>query len=528
MASNSGQEFTVRIARNQNKKHSILKFNESNNVDFTKCGSAKLERENNLKEFKTAHDIDVMPKYGAGSEFGRDQREETRKRKYGIMTKRYKPEDQPWLLKLGSGKQSRRFKGTKEGTVADNARYYIFTQCSDGAFEASPVDSWYNFAPIIKYKYLNSEEAEEEFTRRDRTLNYFSVMVKKRLKNDPDEPDEAEAKAKVFKKKKGKKDFMLTEMDEWADISDDDDDDDNSDNPEKSDDDAPKKKKDKGGKKKKGKIEGKKNSDDEAVEESDSFDEGAEVDYMTSSDSDDDLMYSKDKDREDSNKYSEKGVEDEDGLRKLMSSDEEEEEQEKPKTGEEEEEADGEPAENKEADKSKDSDTSSSSSSESDSDPEKDSNFASAFFLEKKKKKSAPQRRPSNESEGSKSMPGSRSATPTKGSTEAPPKAAKKKTETEGPLVKKPRLEQSSSTASISSTASLSSSGNEGVTEETVRRYLMRKPMTAVELLQKFKSKNTGMSKQAMVTTIANIVKKLNPEKTKVKDKMYLFIKKKE
>ena len=45
---------------------------------------------------------------------------------------------------------------------------------------------------------------------------------------------------------------------------------------------APKKKKPKGKQKKK--LEGKKNSDDEAVEESDSFDEGAEVDYMTSSD----------------------------------------------------------------------------------------------------------------------------------------------------------------------------------------------------------------------------------------------------
>ena len=75
---------------------------------FTFSVKAKLERENNLKEFKTAHDIDVMPKFGAGSEFGRDQREEARKRKYGIMIKKYNPDDQPWLLKLGSGKQARK------------------------------------------------------------------------------------------------------------------------------------------------------------------------------------------------------------------------------------------------------------------------------------------------------------------------------------------------------------------------------------------------------------------------------------
>ena len=54
----------------------------------------------------------------------------------------------------------------------------------------------------------------------------------------------------------------------------------------------------------------------------------------------------------------------------------------------------------------------------------------------------------------------------------------------------------------------------------------MRKPMTTIDLLQKFKSKNTGMSKELIVTTIAKILKRLNPEKSKVKDKLYLFIKK--
>lgn len=64
-----------------------------------------MERENNLREFKTAHDIDLQPKYGAGSEFGREQKEEARRKKYGIMKKRYNPNDQPWIMKIGSGKQ---------------------------------------------------------------------------------------------------------------------------------------------------------------------------------------------------------------------------------------------------------------------------------------------------------------------------------------------------------------------------------------------------------------------------------------
>ena len=49
-----------------------------------------------------------MPKFGAGSEFGREQKEEARRKKYGIMVKRYNPDDQPWLMKLGGGKQARK------------------------------------------------------------------------------------------------------------------------------------------------------------------------------------------------------------------------------------------------------------------------------------------------------------------------------------------------------------------------------------------------------------------------------------
>lgn len=53
----------------------------------------------------------------------------------------------------------------------------------------------------------------------------------------------------------------------------------------------------------------------------------------------------------------------------------------------------------------------------------------------------------------------------------------------------------------------------------------MRKPMTATELLQKFKSKKTGLSSEQLVNTIAIILKRLNPEKQRIKDKLYLSIK---
>ena len=69
---------------------------------------ATLVRENNLKEYKLSNDLDQMPKFGAGSEYGRDMREEARRKKYGIMVKKYNPEDQPWQLKSGKGKEAKK------------------------------------------------------------------------------------------------------------------------------------------------------------------------------------------------------------------------------------------------------------------------------------------------------------------------------------------------------------------------------------------------------------------------------------
>ena len=52
--------------------------------------------------------IDIISqRYGAGSEFGREQREEARRKRYGINVRKYKSENQPWLLTLG-GKGGKR------------------------------------------------------------------------------------------------------------------------------------------------------------------------------------------------------------------------------------------------------------------------------------------------------------------------------------------------------------------------------------------------------------------------------------
>ena len=51
------------------------------------------------------------------------------------------------------------------------------------------------------------QEAEEEFNRRDKTLNYFSIMVNKRLKQDDESVEAAEEGVQgKSTKKKTKKD----------------------------------------------------------------------------------------------------------------------------------------------------------------------------------------------------------------------------------------------------------------------------------------------------------------------------------
>lgn len=77
------------------------------------------------------------------------------------------------------------------------------------------------------------------------------------------------------------------------------------------------------------------------------------------------------------------------------------------------------------------------------------------------------------------------------------------------PVVKKPKVE---STASI--------------TEEEVRRYLERKPITSKELVKKFTSKKPDMDKQKVVNTLSDIIRRMKDvEQIKIKEKLYLSLK---
>lgn len=141
-----------------------------------------MERENNMRDFKIAEDD--IPKFGAGSEYNRDQKEEARRKKFGIIAKKYNPENQPWILKVGSGsKTGKKFRGIREGGVSENAAHFVFTQTKDGSIEAFPLNEWYNFQPIQRYKALTAEEAEEEFGRRKKCVNRWTMQMRLKLKN---------------------------------------------------------------------------------------------------------------------------------------------------------------------------------------------------------------------------------------------------------------------------------------------------------------------------------------------------------
>jgi len=197
-------EYSIRVPKDNKKRHNVMRFNGNLKVDFKdwKGKSVKMERENNMRNFRELDE--EMPKFGAGSEFGREAREEARRKKFGIANRQYKSEDQPWILKV-DGKSGKKFKGIREGGISENASYYIFTHGANGIIEAFPLKEWYNFQPVQRYKALSAEEAEEEFSRRNKVMNYFSLMCKKRLRNDEEEAEDADLEGEKGGKAKGKK-----------------------------------------------------------------------------------------------------------------------------------------------------------------------------------------------------------------------------------------------------------------------------------------------------------------------------------
>lgn len=516
----SVQEFVIRVPKTNKKKHHVMRFNATLNVDFTHWKGVKMERDLALQNNRQIEE--EIPKFGAGSEYNRDLKEELRRKRFGINPKKFKPEAQPWILK--TGKNGKKFRGIREGGVGENAAFYVFTHAPDKAIEAYPLHEWYNFQPIQRYKSLSAEEAELEFGRRKKVINYFSLMLRKRLKGDEadDGLDEAGDDKKAGKGAKGKKELKISDMDEWIDSDDDDSDASEKDGDKEKgsgDEDEAKKKKGKKGEEEAKKKKKKRDVDDEAFEESDDGDEeGRELDYISdSSDAVSDLETQVDKEM--------KGVAEEDALRKLLTSDEDsDEEREKSNEEEEKEEQEREQKEKELAEKKKKKakKVAKKDKNESSSDFSTDSDSDAETEKKKTKKKETPA--------------ASRSASPgpdtsslkRKGQGSSLPSDLTTPDSSNSPIntpAKKPKMDTVSLPTSFSGVGGSSSKEDYGITEEAVRRYLARKPMTTTELLTKFKNKKTGVSSEKLVDTMTQILKRINPVRQTIMGKMYLSIK---
>ncbi|CAK6979233.1 general transcription factor IIF subunit 1 [Scomber scombrus] len=523
-SSSSGTEYTVRVPKNTNKKYNIMAFNAGDKVNCSTWTQARMERDMSARRI---YGEEESAEGAAGSEFGKKQREEARRKKFGIVTREFKAEDQPWILKV-NGKAGKRFKGLKKGGVTENASYYIFTQCPDGAFEAFPVQGWYNFTPQAKHRTLTAEEAEEEWGRRNKVVNHFSIMLQRRLREQErgDVDDDENEKSGKKKKKGGGRggDLRIHDLEDDLEMSSNDSDSSMGDDGEG----KSKTKKDTG--KGKGKKK-KKSNDKEALEDSDDGDyEGLEVDYMSDESS---------SDEEPEKGKPSKGEDLPKGIDEASESEEEseEEKQNEEETKEEEEEEDGKKTP-VQVDKKKKKDSSGESESSDDSDIEGET--ASALFM---KKRTPPKRGGGRGSAGS-SKTGSRPGTPSidSATTSSTLRAAASKLEqgkrqpqgpgTDSPAAKRLKMEPSSqspvpsgkSTPQPPSGKSTPSSSDVQLTEEAVRRYLIRKPMTTKDLLKKFQTKRTGLSSEQTVNVLAQILKRLNPERKNINEKMHFYL----
>lgn len=471
------QQFSINVPKlSEGKRYSVMKFNLSLGVDVTAWKdpdtTISLERENNQRVFEYTNSD--QPEFGAGSEYGRAARQEQRRKKLGIAAARYSMGDQPWLLKIG-GKSERNFKGIREGGAGEHADYWIFKKSGEGMFDALPIEEWYNFMPIARYKTLGIDEAEEQFEKRNKVMNQFALKAQFGFGASKSEGDDAISRGAAGTSKQMK----ISDRDDFP--SDDSDDGEGERKVKDEDPDDPKSKKKtetedskgKGGSKKKKKsATSKRRQKNEEKDEEDRYEgegsedgeeEGREVDYMSDSGSASDAEELSDTEK----RGEEKGVDEESGLKTLLS-DTEEDEGEEGGEGETTEGAQSQPPGDG---KKKGPEDEKDSSEESDSDDPDKAEIKSALFLQDKSVKGG----------GGEKRPLDQTA------------------ESSAPLAKKPKKEEETHPS--------------GITEEDVRRYLIRKPMSTKELISKLKPKTKHLSKEDVVKRLADIMKKLEPKK---------------
>jgi len=523
-------EYKLRVPKNLLKRYNVMKIKAPRPIKFAEIKEANMVRKTK-KQVYVEEDGPSMPTHGAGSVYNYDRKEEARKKRRGYIERKVNQDDLPYALRLG-GKGGKRYTGKKE-PILEHSAYYVLTQCPDGVFEACPVQAWYNFMPDIDYATMSSDEVEHEFSKRDRTLSYFT---KKYNFGEGDDGEESSG-APRGKVKLNDDSYGLKIHDDEIAL------DDLEDDMAMSSDEEGASKPKKNSKKEKdmfrGKGKGKSGDSDE--EETIENRESKEVDYMSESSSEDELLEMDDEpdpEKENSGKAK-------DDLNIFSDSDDEEESKElndagkelkamlKKETGENSDEDDDDEEDEEEEDEDIDNEFSS-----------------SAVFMQGKDAKKKKGRSGSSSS----SKPGSRSNTPIQAdqTDETISKAASTLKEGKGGSKrahdnaspsghsKKQKLANAAAaqrsespktdafrTITPAARPSTPADSGNGITEESIRRYLTHKPMTTVDLMRKFKTKKTGLSKEQTVNAIAAILKKIQPHQEKIDGKLYLSIKSK-
>lgn len=65
-----------------------MRFNATLSVDFAQWKNVKMERENSVRDARPMEE--EIPKFGAGSEYNRDLKEELRRKKFGFQPRKFK------------------------------------------------------------------------------------------------------------------------------------------------------------------------------------------------------------------------------------------------------------------------------------------------------------------------------------------------------------------------------------------------------------------------------------------------------
>lgn len=210
-----------------------MEFASGLSIDVKDWKAIEMRREINPYTYRAPTNVDasassasittslgiVMPKTGAGSEYGREEKEALKRKRYA--TKGTNVEDLPWILtdRSSTEKKLKHYRGLKKGGVTTNSSYYVFIQGKDG-FEAYPVEDWYGFTPTNVYKTLDFEEAEKQYQERHKHLSKW--FLKHQITKEKDGDDAADNEDEKGKKStsKNKRGFKLLDTEDWANEND--------------------------------------------------------------------------------------------------------------------------------------------------------------------------------------------------------------------------------------------------------------------------------------------------------------------